>query len=98
MLQLAVAMSDSAPVDRTDDVLDLLPTAEHAFDRPPVAARFRAAEVRATLDRIEAATPGEAPLHAHLDAVRKWLGALDRPDDHDRFGGAQHLHAHVAAQ
>ena len=56
------------------------------------------AEIRAILDRGESGTPGGAPLHAQLDAVRTWLGALDRPDDQDRFGGAAHLHAHVTTQ
>jgi hypothetical protein len=54
--------------------------------------------IRTTLDRVEAATPGGAPLHAQLDNVRKWLDALDRPEDHGRFGGANHLRQHVLTQ
>lgn len=91
-------MSESAPIDQSDDLLDLLRAAERELSREPNAVTFRTAEVRATLDRVEAATPGGAPLHAQLDTVRKWLGALDRPADHERFGGTAHLRAHVSTQ
>ena len=91
-------MSDSASIDRGDDLLDVLRVAEHELSREPNAVTFPTAEVRATLDRVEAATPGGAPLHAQLDTVRKWLGALDQPADHKRFGGTAHLRAHVATQ
>ena len=55
-------------------------------------------QIRSALDRVEAATAGGAPLHAQLDNVRKWLDALERPGDHDRFGGAEHLRAYVLTQ
>ena len=55
-------------------------------------------DVRSVLDRVEAATPAGAPLHAQLDNVRKWLGVLELPDDHDRFGGTAHLRGHLQAQ
>ena len=57
-----------------------------------------AAQLRATLARVEVATPGGAPLHSQLDNVRKWLDALERPEDHDRFGGANHLREYVLTQ
>jgi hypothetical protein len=91
-------MSDSVPNDLGDDLGDQLRTAERELGREPNAVTFRTAEVRATLDRVEAATPGGAPLHAQLDTVRKWLGALDQPAEHDRFGGTAHLRTHVATQ
>jgi hypothetical protein len=91
-------MSESAPIDRGDALLDLLRAVERELSREPNAITFRMAEVRATLDRVEAATPGGAPLHAQLDTVRKWLAALDHPADHERFGGTAHLRAHVATQ
>lgn len=91
-------MSESASIDRGHNLLDLLRAAERELGREPNAVTFRTAEVRATLDRVEAATPGGAPLHAQLDTVRKWLGALDQPAEHERFGGTAHVRAHVATQ
>ena len=95
---LAVVMSDSAPIDENEDLSELLRTAQRQLSREPNAMAFATAEVRAILDRVEAATPGGAPLHAQLDTVRKWLGAFDRPADHERLGGTAHLRAHVATQ
>ena len=95
---LAMAMSDSAPIDQNDDLPELLRIAERELSREPNAIALATAEVRGILDRVEAATPGGAPLHAQLDTVRKWLGALDRPTDHERLGGTTHLRAHVATQ
>ena len=91
-------MSDSVPIDKSDGLIDLLRAAEGELSGEPNAVTFRSADVGAILDRVEAATPGGAPLHAQLDTVRKWLGALDHPADHERFGGTAHLRAHVATQ
>lgn len=55
-------------------------------------------EIRRVLATVEQRTPGGAPLHAQLDNVRKWLDALSRPEDHDRFGGAEHLRDYVITQ
>ena len=55
-------------------------------------------DIRSVLDRVEAATPGGAPLHAQLDTVRRWLRALQEPADHHRFGGVAHLREHVLLQ
>jgi hypothetical protein len=77
------------------DLLDELRRSEQALatHAPEAAAR-----VRVTLDQVESATPGGAPLHSQLDNVRKWLDALDHPEEHGRFGGAAHLHAYVLTQ
>jgi hypothetical protein len=91
-------MSDSVPNDQSDDLPELLRTAERELSREPNGCAIVTAEVRAILERVEAATPGGAPLHAHLDTIRKWLGAFDRPADHERFGGTTHLRAHLATQ
>jgi hypothetical protein len=95
---LAVAMSDSVPIDKSDGLIDLLRAAEAELSGEPNAVTFRSADLGATLDRVEAATPGGAPLHAQLDTVRKWFGALEQSADHKRFGGTAHLRAHVATQ
>jgi hypothetical protein len=63
-------------------------------DAPEEAAR----RLREVVGRVEAATPGGAPLHSRLDNVRRWLGALENPTDHDRFGGTEHLRDHLALQ
>jgi hypothetical protein len=55
-------------------------------------------DIRSVLDRVEAATPGAAPLHAQLDTVRRWLPALEEPAEHERFGGVGHLRQHVLLQ
>ena len=65
-----------------------------ATDRLPAIA----AEIRDVLATVEERTPGGAPLHAQLDNVRKWLDALARPADHDRFGGVNHLREYVITQ
>ena len=91
-------MGDAWPSDRRDDLLDLLRDAERALPSEPNAGTSRTAEVRATLDRVEAATPGGAPLHSQLDAVRKWLRVLEEPEQHGRFGGTAHLRQHVLTQ
>ena len=93
-----VAMSDSIPNDLGADFRDQLLTAERELSQEPNAPAGALAKVRAILDRVEVATPGGVPLHAQLDTVRKWLDALDRPADHERFGGTRHLRAHVATQ
>jgi hypothetical protein len=63
-------------------------------DRLPAIA----VEIRGVLATVEERTPRGAPLHAQLDNVRKWLDALARPADHDRFGGADHLREYVITQ
>src|SRR5262245_22417328 len=57
-----------------------------------------AAEIRSILAVVEAGTPLGAQLHAQLDNVRKWLGALEDREAHARFGGADHLRSHVLTQ
>ena len=91
-------MPDASPSNRRDDLLDLLREAERALASEPNATTSRMAEVRASLDRVEAGTPGGVPLHSQLDAVRKWLRVLDQPGEHDRFGGTAHLRQHVLTQ
>ena len=77
------------------DLLDELRRSEQALvTNTPDAPT----QIRTALDRVESATPGGAPLHSQLDNVRKWLDALERPEDHNRFGGATHLHAYVLTQ
>jgi hypothetical protein len=90
-------MSDSAAIDRTK-LIDTVNATVNTLSAAPNAAAFPTDALRSMLDRIEAATPGGVPLHTQLDTVRKWLGALDRPAEHDRFGGLAHLRAHVATQ
>jgi hypothetical protein len=91
-------MADDWPSDGRDDLLDLLGEAERAVASEPNAVTSRLAEVRATLDRVEAATPGGAPLHSQLDVVRKWIRVLEQPGEHGRFGGTTHLRQHVLTQ
>jgi hypothetical protein len=87
------------PRDETLDGLELLRNAERLLVTAPNAFGAEgAAEIRSILTRVEAATPGGAPLHAQLDNVRKWLGALERPEDHVRFGGAAHLRDYLLTQ
>ena len=52
----------------------------------------------ALMARIEAATPGGAPLHAQLDTVRKWSSVLQEPDACARFGGVDHVRAFLQTQ
>jgi hypothetical protein len=91
-------MSGEIPTPAHDSLLALLRSITAALDEEPNASRVSAGEIRAALDQVEAATPGGVPLHTQLDAVRKWLGALEQPGDHDRFGGADHLRRHVVRQ
>jgi hypothetical protein len=87
------------PPTLTSDALQLLRAAERGLlEGPNELGPERAAEIRSALSRVEAATPGGAPLHAQLDNVRKWLAALERPEDHDRFGGAAHLRGYLLTQ
>jgi hypothetical protein len=92
-------MSEDQTRGRIDQVLELVRAAEHSLvAEPNESAASRSAGIRSTLDRAEAATPGGAPLHAQLDNVRKWLAALDRPADHERFGGTAYLRDYVVMQ
>jgi hypothetical protein len=91
-------MADAWPSDRFDDLLDRLREAEREVASEPNAVTSRLAEVRATLDRVEAGTPGGAPLHSQLDVVRKWLRLLEQPKEHNRFGGTAHIRQHVVTQ
>jgi hypothetical protein len=86
--------------DNGQTLSDLRTALDHAArtlaapnDEPGTPARLRA-----VLVEIEAATPHGAPLHSRLDNVRRWLTALENPDDHHRFGGAEHLREHLASQ
>jgi hypothetical protein len=87
------------PPALTADALQPLRAAERELlEGPNELSPARATEIRSALTRIEEATPGGAPLHAQLDNVRKWLGVLQRPEDHDRFGGADHLRGYLVTQ
>ena len=77
------------------DLLDELQRCERALVTNETDAAPR---IRVALERVESATPGGAPLHAQLDNVRKWLDAFERPEDHERFGGANHLRDYVLTQ
>ena len=87
------------PRTQTTDALESIRAAERGLlEGPNELSSEQAASIRSTLARVEAATPGGAPLHAQLDNVRKWLAALERPEDHDRFGGAAHLRGYLLTQ
>src|SRR5215204_2891986 len=87
------------PNEETTDALELLREAERVLLTGPNGVGVaQVAEIRLTLARVEAATPGGAPLHAQLDNVRKWLGVLERAEDHDRFGGKDHLRGYLVTQ
>jgi hypothetical protein len=87
------------PPDETADVLELLRNAERLLVAGPNDfSPEGSAELRSTLTRVEAATPGGAPLHAQLDTVRKWLSVLERPEEHGRFGGTDHLRGYLLTQ
>jgi hypothetical protein len=87
------------PREQTAQFMELLRASERMLAAEPNDfGAGRAAEIRETLTRVEAATPGGAPLHAQLDNVRKWLGVLERPEDHDRFGGTGHLRDYLLTQ
>jgi hypothetical protein len=89
----------SLPSNRIDDLLGGLRDAAQRLEAAPGGVDSAAlASIRELLGRVEASTPGGAPLHAQLDNVRKWLNALDRPDDHARFGGAGRLRDYVITQ
>ena len=89
-------MSEGQPVS-SHALAELLQDAERVLSAGEITTR-RVSELRSTLDRVESHTPGGAPLHAQLDNVRKWLDALDRPADHQRFGGEAHLRGYVLTQ
>ena len=89
--------------DQRSTTRDMLPlllrAAEQSLAATPNVPDARTIhDVRSVLDRVEAATPAGAPLHAQLDNVRKWLAALERPEDHDRFGGTAHLRGYLLTQ
>ena len=92
-------MPHRSPTPPSDALHELLRSVEPALvgdlNGPPAMS---ADEIRSVLDRVEAATPGGAPLHAQLDTVRRWLRALEEPADHERFGGVRHLRQHVLLQ
>ena len=92
-------MRDEAPTPPPDALHELLRSVEASLrDEPTAANRLPSDAIRSALDRVEAATPAGVPLHAQLDAVRRWLRALDEPADHQRFGGVDHLRQHVLLQ
>jgi len=91
-------MPDSAPPEHHDDLMERLRAADDALARAPNAPTSDLGDIRATLDRIERATPAGAALHAQLDTVRKWVDVLARPADHQRFGGEPHIRDHVRTQ
>ena len=91
-------MAGDSPAPAPDSLLALLESIAAALDAEPDVSRVSAGEIRAALDHVEAATAGAVSLHTQLDAVRKWIAALDRPGDHDRFGGIDHLRRHVVRQ
>ena len=85
--------------NRIDGLLTGLRDAEHKLESASGGIdSSTVTDIRELLGRVETSTPGGAPLHAQLDNVRKWLDALDRPDDHARFGGAGHLRDYVITQ
>jgi hypothetical protein len=93
------AMPDQREHSHGADLRSLVQAAEKQLDGPPTdRLPAIAAEIRGVLATVEEQTPGGAPLHAQLDNVRKWLDALARPADHDRFGGANHLREYVITQ
>jgi hypothetical protein len=93
-------MSDDVPSsDRRGDLIALIEAAERALAAEPNDGNSAAAaDIRALMARVEDATPGGAPLHAQIDATRKWLGLLEQPADHERFGGTAHIRDYVITQ
>jgi len=87
-------MSAESNANQSQDLLGQLRGAVQTFEHDASSA----ADVRTILAHVESSTPGGAPLHAQLDNVRKWLDALERPEDHERFGGAKHLREYVLTQ
>ena len=87
------------PRTQTADALQLIRAAERGLlEGPNELSPEQAAAIRSALARVEAATPRGPALHAQLGSVRKWLGVLERPEDHDRFGGASHLRDYLVTQ
>jgi hypothetical protein len=91
-------MADSPSHARLTELLALLRECEQTFAANQPPAPVSTVELRSTLARIETETPGGAPLHSQLDNVRKWLDALDDPEQHERFGGTTHVSAYVLTQ
>jgi hypothetical protein len=88
--------------DGTNQGLDALTRAlelaEEVVAGPGDLGAAEVEEIRSVLEGIGSATPLGAPLHAQLDNVRRWVDALERPADHERFGGIEHLRAYVVTQ
>ena len=84
----------------SEAVIALLASAEAALDAPngddATVAFGAVSRIEEFLRAIERATPGGAPLHAHLDTVRKWVAVLAEPGDHGRLGGGGRVRDHVA--
>jgi hypothetical protein len=81
------------------ELRSLLLSAERTITEAPQSTLGSVGDdIAPMLARVEAATPGGAPLHTQLDNVRKWLRALERPADHEQFGGTAHLRSHVLTQ
>ena len=92
-------MPDQAPSLPPVKLLELLRSVEASFAAEPDQAKPPSPDdIHWALDRVEAGTPGGAPLHAQLDAVRRWLRALEAPAEHQRFGGVSHVRQHVLLQ
>jgi hypothetical protein len=91
-------MTDSAVPEQHDELMEGLRAADDALAGAPNAPTSDLGGIRASLDRIERATPAGAGLHAQLDTVRKWLDVLGRPSEHHRFGGEAHIRDHVRTQ
>lgn len=92
-------MPDRSPTPPSDALHEVLRSVEATLVGEPTGPHSMSPDdIRSVLDRVEAATPGGAPLHAQLDTVRRWLRALEEPADHERFGGVGHLRQHVLLQ
>jgi hypothetical protein len=91
-------MSVDPATEGLDALARALDVAETSVSAPGDLGAARMDEIRSVLGRIESSTPLGAPLHAQLDNVRRWLDALDRPVDHERFGGIEHLRQYVVTQ
>jgi hypothetical protein len=89
---------DDAPASNRDSLLALLRSITASLGQEPREGRVTPAYIRSALDQVEASTPGGVPLHTQLDTVRKWLTTFERPGDHERFGGIDHLRQHVLLQ
>ena len=84
--------------DGLDELAHGLQLAEQLVAGPGRLGAAETTDIRSTLRRVEVATPLGAPLHAQLDNARRWLDALERPVDHERFGGIEHLRQYVVTQ